>query len=259
MPELPEAEANRARIEEGALHRTITSISIHETTHMDMPSPDARRRLEGTQLTKTHRHGKYIFAGSATGPWLAVHLGMSGSLRTYDGDDNRPDYAKLIVRFEGDRRLAFRCPRKLGWVKIVEDPEGYIEEKGLGPDAMQIGDNAFAETIGKTKGALKSALMSQKKLAGIGNLWSDEILYRQGVGPEARGCDRSAGQLSDLHAEMRHVLQSVLDTGTTYSELPDDWLIHHRDEGAECPRCGGTITRKKVGGRSAYHCAKHQS
>ncbi|WP_316013670.1 DNA-formamidopyrimidine glycosylase family protein [Roseobacter sp. HKCCA0434] len=257
MPELPEAQSNLGRVREGALNRTVRAITLGETSHVDLPSEAERDRLVGHRFTETRRHGKTLFVGSASGPWLAIHLGMTGSLRVYDEGD-APDYARLTVEFEGDRRLAFRCPRKLGSVELVEDPETYVAEQGYGPDALDIDEDSFADTIGTSDGALKSALMDQKKLAGLGNLWSDETLFQSGHDPEAAGSDLTDGQLSDLHATMRAVLQGVLDTGANYEDLPGTWLIHRREDGAQCPRCPGTIRKRQVGGRSAHACDQHQ-
>ena len=259
MPELPEADAARRRIADNCLHRTIVGFTLGEVTHVDLPSEAERARLIGTQFSQTRRHGKYIFAGSKDGPWMHIHLGMSGSLRVYDDGDTPPDYARLTVVFEGDRRLAFRDPRKFGHVKIVEDVDDFIAAKGLGPDAMQIGDNAFAQAIGRTRGAVKSALLDQGKLAGVGNLWSDEALYRTGIMPDTKASDLGSDRIAHLHRVVQNIMGHVMEKNADYSQLPRDWLIHNREAGAGCPRCGGTITKKTVGGRTAYHCPDHQT
>ena len=260
MPELPESDAARLVIERECLNRTIEKAELgSDTSYIDLPGDNERGRLVGRQFTQTHRHGKYIFAGSKTGPWMVVHLGMTGKLVAYDAPDDPPEYTKFLLTFEGDRRLAFRCPRKLGRVAVVDDPDQFMEEEGYGPDALEISRKAFIETIGGTNGAIKSALMSQKKLAGIGNLWSDEIDYRMGLNPETKANSLSELCLKDMHGAMRDILGAVLDTEATYSKLPDDWLIHRRKDGADCGRCDGTIRKAKVGGRSAYYCDEHQS
>ena len=260
MPELPESDAMRLVIERECLNRTIEAAALgSDTTYIDLPGDHERARLVGRQFTETRRHGKFIFAGSKTGPWMVVHLGMTGKLVAFDAPDEPPDYTKFLVTFEGDRRLAFRCPRKLGRVAITDDPDKFIADGGYGPDALQIGEDEFVAVIGSTNGAIKSALMAQKKLAGIGNLWSDEIAFKLGIDPEATATDLSQDCLHDMYDTMRAVLRGVLATEATYSKLPEDWLIRHRKEGAECRRCGGEIAKKKVGGRTAYFCAKHQS
>ncbi len=152
MPELPEAEANRRRIEAGRLRRTIEAVCLGpDTRHVDLPDEGARARLVGHQFAEARRHGKVIFAGSNSGPWIAVHLGMTGALRPIEAGDGLPDHARIVVAFEGSRR------------------------------------------VGGGRGAVKSALMSQKKLAGIGNLWSDEMLFQTGTPPGCGGARSAAG------------------------------------------------------------------
>lgn len=263
MPELPENEAQRLTLERECLDRTIRSVELgDDVTYIELPGDNERARLVGRQFTETRRHGKNIFAGSKTGPWMAVHLGMTGKLIPFDakpdGSGDPPDKTKLLITFEGDRRLAFRCPRKLGHVRIVDDPDAYITEKGLGPDALAITREAFVETFGKTRSAIKSSLMKQDKMAGVGNLWSDETCFQTGLHPECRANELSDAKLAEVHGAMQDILRAVVDTDATYRKLPDDWLIRHRRRGKECRRCGGTIVSAKVGGRTAYFCDKHQ-
>ena len=260
MPELPESDMARRVIENDCLNRTIESVEPgDDVTYIELPGDNERKRLVGHQFTQTHRHGKFIFAGSKSGPWLVVHLGMTGKLIAFDAPDDPPDYTKLLIAFEGDRRLAFRCPRKLGMARVVDDPADFITEGGYGPDALEISESDFIETIGKTNGAIKSALMSQKKLAGIGNLWSDETCFQLGLNPETKASSLEEACLAEMHGKSQAILRAVLDTGARYKRLPDDWLIRHRKQDRECPRCGGTIAKKKVGGRAAYYCQKHQA
>ncbi len=262
MPELPENEAQRLTLERECLSRTIEQAALGDNiTSIELPGDNELGRLKGRQFTETRRHGKNIFAGSKNGPWITVHLGMTGWLIPFDAPDDPPDHTKFLITFEGDRRLAFRCPRKLGHVKVIDDPDAYIAEQKLGPDALDITQTGFCEMIGGTRSAIKSALMAQDKLAGIGNLWSDEILFQIGIGPERRASELGDGKLEEAFETMRRLLQKGVAVEADYAQLPDDWLIRKRDEGGDCPRngCGGTIRRTKVGGRSAYHCDRHQS
>ena len=259
MPELPENEAQRLTIERECLNRTIEKVEVgDDTTYIELPGDNERQRLVGHQFTQTRRHGKNIFAGSKTGPWMTVHLGMTGWLIPFDAPDDPPDHTKLLITFEGDRRLAFRCPRKLGHVRIIDDPDGYIENEGLGPDALDLARDGFIATFGNTRSAIKSALMKQDKMAGVGNLWSDETLFQAGLHPERRANELSEDRLADLRTTMRRVLRQGVKVEADYKELPHDYLIRHREKGAECRRCGGEITSAKVGGRTAYFCSSHQ-
>lgn len=260
MPELPENEAQRRLMERECLNRTIVSVELGEdTSYITLPGANERGRLVGRQFTETRRHGKNIFLGSRTGPWMAVHLGMTGKLIPFDAPDPPPDKTKLLIGFEGDRRLAFRCPRKLGKVRIVDDVDAFIEAQGLGPDALAIGRQAFTDRLGKSRSPIKAALMDQSRLAGVGNLWSDEALYQLGLAPTAPANELSAGALETLHETVGRLLEAAVAADADYSKLPGDWLIHHRTKGADCTRCSGTIATAKVGGRTSYFCTKHQS
>ncbi|MAM39838.1 MAG: DNA-formamidopyrimidine glycosylase [Erythrobacter sp.] len=259
MPELPENEAQRLVLERECLNRTIEAVELGDNvSYIELPGDNERARLIGHQFTETRRHGKNIFAGSKTGPWMTVHLGMTGRLIPYDAPDDPPDHTKLLIHFKGDRRLAFRCPRKLGHVRVIDDPDSYIKQEELGPDALSIIEDQFVETFGKTRSAIKAALLKQDKMAGVGNLWSDETLFQSGFHPEVRADQLGKEQLTKIFDIMQTVLESVVKVEAHYKDLPDDWLIRHRKDGAECRRCGGTIRNKKVGGRTAYFCEKHQ-
>ncbi|MEM7490479.1 MAG: DNA-formamidopyrimidine glycosylase family protein, partial [Pseudomonadota bacterium] len=223
----------------------------------DLPGAKDRARLEGRQFTEARRHGKYLFAGSAAGPWLALHMGMAGSVRVYDASEHSPDYARLIVEFEGDRRLAFRDPRKFGWAKVVETPDDEIAAHDLGPDALDIDQDIFADRL-TGRGALKSALLDQSKLAGIGNLWADETLYQTGLHPETKVTALTDDHIADLHKAATRILRGVCDVDAHYAKLPEAWLIHRREAGRACSRCSGEIAKTKVGGRTSYFCPAHQ-
>jgi len=260
VPELPEAEANRARIAEGALNRTIAAVELGtDTTHVELPGRAARERLVGRRFSEARRHGKLVFAGSDAGPWIAVHLGMTGFLSVHEVEEEAPAYARILFAFEGGRRLAYRCKRKLGWVRVVEDPGAFVAREGYGPDALEIGREDFAARLGGGRGGAKSALMNQKTLAGLGNLWSDEVLFRAGVSPKARTGELIRSRLDALYDEMREGLETALSVGSDYAALPGEWLLHRREAGAECPRCGGEIAKETVAGRSAYFCLRHQT
>ncbi|OBX18281.1 DNA-formamidopyrimidine glycosylase [Erythrobacter sp. QSSC1-22B] len=262
MPELPENEAQRLTLERTCLNRTVEAAELGDNiTHIDLPGDNELGRLKGRQFTETRRHGKNIFLGSKTGPWITVHLGMSGWLIPYDLPESEPDHTKFRIVFEGDRRLAFRCPRKLGHVKVIEDPDAYIAAKKLGPDALSIERNTFVDFLGGSKAAIKSALMDQNRIAGIGNLWSDEILFQTGLDPARKGSDLKADRLDTVFDAMLTTLSKGVVVEADYSRLPDDWLIPNRKSKSDCPRagCEGKLTHRKVGGRTAYYCPAHQS
>ena len=259
MPELPEAEANRRRIEAMCLNRTIEDASPGDNVkHLELPEDNERKRLIGGQFTQARRHGKMVFAGSASGPWIAVHLGMTGRLEPrVEGEEPPPD-AKFVIRFEGGTRMYFLNKRKLGWLRVIEDPDSFIEENSYGPDALSISHERFCSLLAATRGAVKARLMDQKKLAGLGNLWSDEICFASGVAPARCGSDLSPAQCDTMFTTMREVLARLIEVASNRDRLPGNWLIHHREKGSGCPRCKGTIASRTIGGRTSYFCDTHQ-
>ncbi|WP_373355835.1 Fpg/Nei family DNA glycosylase [Pseudoroseicyclus sp. CXY001] len=258
MPELPAAEAMRRRVEAGALHRTITGATVTDLGPMHMPSAAELERLTGTRFTAARRYGKYVFIGSASGPWLVISLGMTGTIRTYDESEGAPDHAKLTVTFEGERRLAYICPRKFGDTYLAESPEAFVAEHGLGPDALEVSREDFIARLSPSKTAVKTAMIDQNRIAGIGNLWSDEALYRVGLRPDVPANTLKDNSLGALHAAIRDILTEAIDAGDP-PDFPEDWLATRRKPGAACGRCEGTIEKKTIGGRSAYFCPTHQA
>lgn len=259
MPELPEAEVNRRRIEALCLDRTIEeAVPGDNVTYIDLPGENERKRLIGRRFSEARRHGKLVFAGSASGPWIAVHLGMTGRLEPREEREEAPGDPKFMIRFEGGTRLYFMNKRKLGWLRVIDDPDAFIAKGGYGPDALAMSKKQFAGIVGGTRGMVKTRLMDQKKLAGLGNLWSDEFCFASGIAPTSAGEDLSHTQLGEMYKTMREGLGRLIEAGSDRAKLPGDWLIHHREKGADCPRCDGTIVTRKIGSRTAYFCDTHQ-
>lgn len=259
MPELPENEDQRRLMERECLNRTISAVDLgNDTSWITLPDAADRKRLVGHRFTQARRHGKNLFLGSASRPWLAVHLGMTGRLVVVDRGDELPRHTRLVLTFNGGRRLAFRDLRKLGKVRVIDDPDAFIAEQGLGPDALAIGKADFAARIGRGQGPIKAALMDQHKLAGLGNLWSDEMLFRTGILPTrpSEGCDEK--ELAALHKAMPAILLAVIACEAGNADLPQSWLVHHRTKDGRCPRCQVPLHATRVGGRTAYYCPQHQ-
>jgi formamidopyrimidine-DNA glycosylase len=210
------------------------------------------RKLRGRTFTSARRHGKHLFA-DAGGTWLHLHFGMTGDLSYYRGHEKAPRFAKIVFDFDDDAHLAFEDMRLFGLASLVDDPDAFIAGRGLGPDPLSLTSRGFAKLLEKRRGAMKSLLMSQEIIAGLGNLYVDEILYQTGIHPR-RPVDRvTAAGTRALYTNMRRILRTAIK-----GDLPPRALFHHRAEGERCPRCGGTIQRSVVFGRTTYFCPKHQ-
>lgn len=255
MPELPEVETYARYFARHALHQRIARVEVRDERILGEIRPDAFvRRLKGREFTSVRRHGKHLFAETG-GAWLHLHFGMTGDLHY---GTEIPRFARVVFHL-GDRKLlAFEDMRLFGLADLVSDPDAFIRDRGLGPDPLSITAARFAALFEKRRGAVKSLLMTQEVIAGLGNLYVDEILYQTSIHPR-RPVDRLRGEeIRDLHTAMRRVLRQAIARHARESELPRNALIHHREAGERCPRCGGTIQRTVVFGRTTYFCGKHQ-
>jgi len=170
------------------------------------------------------------------------------------------EHDRLRLDFAGDRSLVFRCPRKLGEIGLVESPESFVEKKGLGPDVFSddfdLGD--FREILDGRRGTIKSALMNQEILAGVGNEYSDEALFQTGIHPGTAASSLDEDDVKELWTVLKRVLEKAVDVRFRGGTMPSAWLLRHRDDGEKCPRCGGTIRNEQIAGRSSYLCTDHQ-
>lgn len=255
MPELPEVEALCAFFEQDALGREIEKVDVRDNDALHEAS--ARKlsdEVEGRAFSEACRHGKMIFARLGDGPFLVFHFGMTGRIVIAEAGDDLPDHARVVFCFANGDRLVFDNPRKFGRLDVANEVTAYLRDNDIGPDALSISEARFREIIGGTRGQVKPALMDQSKLAGIGNVYSDEILFRAGLRPDAKGNELSDPQLRDLHEAMRNVLETASERLSAGRKLPSDWLAPHRGKDGVCPRCGTDLSRKKISGRSAWFC-----
>ncbi len=257
MPELPDVELYRRHVEATSLDRAIEELEVRDDYLVEDVAPETLAdRLEGDRFVGTRRHGKYLFVETGRGPWVLFHFGMSGFLRWLEDPSGETEYPKLLWRFQGDGVLVFDCRRKLGEVRLVDDPGEWIDGKELGPDALGGGFDraAFREALSGRRGYLKSALMNQKIMAGVGNEFSDEILFQRKLHPKTEVKALSEEELEAAHDTLTNVLETAVSARMDPDDLPGRFLLPHREEGAECPRCGGVVARVEVSGRGSYYC-----
>lgn len=254
MPELPDVETYKRYLDSTSLHAKIDKLEFPEKMEIFRASAnDFRKALEGHKLTRSQRVGKYLFVESSSGKWLVLHFGMTGYLEYYKNQE-MPAYTKLLVDFSNGYHLAVINKRKLGSVDLADDVEEYCRQKDLGKDALEFSRKEFEELLKNKGGSIKGALMDQNSIAGIGNVYSDEILYHSGIHPKSDAKKLSVEELHKLYSKMMHILELVIDKGAEPSELPGSWLIGHRKDGADCPKCKGKIRQIKISGRSTYFC-----
>lgn len=258
MPELPDVEVFRRHAAATSLHREIGRIHVSEERLLEDISPQGLgRRLIGQQFESTRRHGKYLLLEMKNG-LLVLHFGMTGDLKFVEDSKQLPEYTRVEFHFAGGGCLACISRRLLGRILVVEDLDELIEKKELGPDALDIDAERFCELLRQKKGSLKAALMDQSLMAGIGNVYSDEILFqlRLHPGTELAGLDRE--DLKQLYETTQRVLKTAIRHHAHADEMPKDYLLPHREGDGHCPQCENKLGKIKVSSRSAVHCPNCQ-
>lgn len=183
---------------------------------------------------------------------------MTGYLQYFKNPGEEPEHDRLLLKFRNGFHLAYDCQRKFGSVSLVDDPEDLIEAKGLGPDALDLNLTDFRERIDRSRGSVKTALMNQKLIGGIGNEYSDEILFQARIHPKTDVSKLSDDGLTELHRTMRRVLNTTIERQADPERFPRTYLNKRREEGAPCPRCSGMIRTIKASGRTAFYCPRCQ-
>ena len=185
---------------------------------------------------------------------MGMHFGMTGDLQYYKKPAQQPEYSQVLFHFQNDYQLAYVMPRKLGHIRLIDSIKAFVEEKELGPDALEVDFEEFRERLSGRRGMIKSALMNQSILAGIGNVYSDEILYQARIYPRQQIKELDSGGLRKVYKAMKEVLETAIERHAEPAQYPDSYLIPHRSEGEPCPRCGGKVQKIEVSGRSGYYC-----
>jgi formamidopyrimidine-DNA glycosylase len=242
-----------------ALHQRIRDVDMSaEGMLKDTSARSIKSRLKGHELRSTRRHGKHLFVSVAGGGWLRLHFGMSGDLKYFKDDEQRPKHERLRLDFSNGCHLSYIDVRKFGEIGWVDDVEAFVTKRGLGPDALALDLNGFRDALLGRRGAIKNALMDQSVVAGIGNIYADEILFAARIDPTAPTESLGEKRIRDLHRVIRRVLEQAIRAHVDAERSPRSFLLSERFDGGECPRCGRKLQRIKIGGRTTYYCSHDQ-
>lgn len=262
MPELPEVETYTRYFAKHALEQTIARVDVRDERILGEIRKDAFvRKLKGRAFTSVRRHGKHLFAEvSSAGTWLHLHFGMTGDLAYSRDREGDARFARIVFHFDNGAWLAFEDMRLFGLAELVSSPDAFIADRRLGPDPLdpRFTFRRFAALLEKRRGAIKSLLVTQEILAGLGNLYVDETLFQTSIHPRRSAERLKKAEERALFTTMRRILRETVVRHERGKDHPPKYLIHHREEGERCPRCGGTIKRAVVFGRTTYFCGKHQ-
>jgi formamidopyrimidine-DNA glycosylase len=256
VPELPDVEAYRRRFERLARGRVVGRAEI-DASHpraLLAPSRAVLGALQGRRVGEARRIGKWLFARVGRA-WLVLHFGMTGDLEAMGGDAT-PEHARLVLRFRGGGGVAFTDPRRFGKIGLARSPQEFAQEHDLGPDALGLSGRRFLERFQDRRGSIKAALLDQSVVAGVGNLWADESLWRARLHPAAAIENVRRAKLRALH----RALEAALRQGIRHKErAAAAWLLPHRHAGGHCPRCGAKLARGTIAGRTTYWCPREQA
>lgn len=265
MPELPDVEIFKRVLDEYGIGRVVEHVAVPDPGSLEGATGAAlQRRLKGRHLSASLRHGKVLFAVFEDAATLAMHFGTNGSLRAVDPEEDEPPSTRILFAFAGGERLAYVNPRRIGHVCVTDSPRAFVASEQMGPDALDpsFDENAFAAAFAKGRQPIKAVLMDQARMAGIGNLYADEILFQARLHPGVIAQSLDASARRRLFDAMKHVLRTAIDCGAGAEEftdrLPKGFLLPQRHTGGHCPCCGTALTIDKRGGRTSYHCPKCQ-
>ncbi len=277
MPELPEVEIFRRFIDCHTLNERIQAVTVRHPKGLRDLSPGALERLcVQHRFTETLRRGKYLLAKlepanalskstpTVQAPWLLFHFGMTGclsytastghSINAYGDAINRDAHSRVSFSLGNSGQLHFHDQRLFGYISAIDHPEAFFESKQLGPDALSISQREFLARLQHKTGTLKPLLMNQAVLAGLGNIYVDELLFQCKLHPAQPVTQLPAVMLKHLHQEMQSILNNSIRLDTDRDALPAHYLWHQRHPKGHCPRDGHPFQIETVGGRTTYFC-----
>jgi formamidopyrimidine-DNA glycosylase len=262
VPELPDVATFKRYVDSTALHQKIADVEVYRDQVLaeHTAADELKAELVGQRFVSARRHGKWLLLTLDDGRCLALHFGMTGFVKYFKKPEKEPEHDRLLIRFVNGYHLAYDSQRLLGAVALAEDADTFVEAKGLGPDvgAPDFDLEAFRALLAHRRGMVKSALMDQALMAGIGNVYSDEILFQAGIHPRTQVSNLDDDDLENLYAALQTVLETAIDSHADPAKFPDDYLTPHRGPNTACPRCGAPLKQVDVSGRTAYYCPQDQ-
>lgn len=247
MPELPEVEMFRQYGEKHFLNRKIRKVEIDDPRVVSV-EPEAFKLLYGEKITSLGRRGKYVYGTTSVERiFLTLHFGMTGYLKAYNLPEERPKGTRVSFELT-DGFMAWVNPRKFGRVGMTDNIEAFFKAKNFGEDALAISKADFLRAFRSTKGPIKSRLMDQKNVAGIGNIYADEILYQCKIHPEMDAALLTDTSFEEIFSMMKNVFHTAIAHRAQYHTYPPHYLLSDRSEKRQNP----PLSRIKVGGRTTY-------
>ncbi len=270
MPELPEVETIIRELKKIIINKKIVEIKVHEAMVIGYPDNEQRfiDDLKGQKIINISRRGKYIVMSLDREMKLVIHLRMSGKLLIKDSSQKYNKHSHVIFKLNNGQDLRFNTIRKFSRVYLVKN--SCMENAGglvnLGPEPLS--DNFtlkdFKSLFKGRRAFIKSLLLNQKFLAGMGNIYTDEALFRAGIKPDRKANTLTDKKISALYSAIKEVLRDGINYGgTSFSDYVNTMghegdfqkqLMVYQREGEDCLKCGCKIVKDKLCGRSTHYC-----
>lgn len=273
MPELPEVETVARGLQSVLPGRRILSVRLGKTDFIEDPAA-LERDLPGSLVECVRRHGKFMLIelqprdAHEQKLSLQVHLGMTGRMVVSAAEEPVPPHTHVFMALDDGREVRYTDPRRFGQIRILghNAREAVLAKVGLEP--LSTSESEFQAKIGTRRARIKALLLDQHVLGGMGNIYTDESLWRARINPKRLGANLSQAEIRGLYRAMRRVLTEAIGLrGSSISDfvdsygLPGDFQRRHRvydREGLKCFRCKTPIRREIVAGRSSYFCPRCQ-
>jgi formamidopyrimidine-DNA glycosylase len=259
LPELPDVEVRRLLLERTSLGRPIKRVAVLDRRVLSGVTPASLGRgLKDATLLEAMRRGKYVLVPTDRGNMLLLHFGMSGELLFSKEGEPKPRWGRVEFHFDDGTCLHYINMRLIGKVALYKttDETDIPEIARLGPEPLdrRFTYKKFRDVISGHDTTVHQALMDQALIAGIGNIFSDEITFQAGVRPDRKIKDLSDDETRHIYTEMKRVLRRAIELDADLDDHADEFLIPHRGRNGKCPRGHGRLVKKTIGGRSSYYC-----
>jgi formamidopyrimidine-DNA glycosylase len=259
MPELPDVEMFKRYLDATSLHQRIDDVDVRNTYILkNVTAREFARGLKGRRFESSRRYGKHLFVRTDRKLWLRLHFGMTGSLEYFEDDRQAPRHTRVLFVFANNHRLAFDDQRQFGQIGLLKDVDEFLKKRALGADALDLDLEEFKKILRKHCGVVKSILLNQQLIAGIGNIYADEILFRARMHPATEMSRLGDKALTKLFRATHYIMEKAITARADADRMPKSWLLPHRGKDGKCPRCGRKLRSARIGGRTAWFCAHCQ-
>jgi formamidopyrimidine-DNA glycosylase len=277
MPELPEVETVARGLQRTIPGRRILSVTLRKTDFIDNPS-EVQESLPGRTIEKVERYGKFMLLrlsppqgalnGDVHSASLLVHLGMTGNLAPSAAVEPQEKHTHVILLLDNGRELRYTDARRFGRIAYLSEGSLAEELRSFGADPLEVELDDFTQSLRSRRARVKALLLDQSVLRGVGNIYTDESLWRAKIHPARLGSELTKKQAATLRRVIQEILRkAILLRGSSISDFldaegePGEYQRHHRAygrEGKACYRCRAPIRRGIVAGRSSYFCPRCQ-